>query len=417
MRCAPAVRCGGSAALGASARSPACACSRSPILDAAIGRCSSRSTVSSPCLAATHRRVCPVAKPCARWPTSSPARRRSSLPASVATAAAQLLPFQLEPLLALRTGVAARVLIADHVGLGKTVQAALIARDLLASRPGASILIAHAGRPARSVAGRASRSRRRRVARDRRRRAAIAVRRAPGRRQPVAAGPVVLASIDFVKQTDVLHGLRALVWDLLVVDEAHPLTIGSERLAAGRQLAARSAPPRPADGHAAQRRRGTLPCAVRSRPALVGRRARGVPPYPHRRGRRQSSAHAEARGHAVLRRTAPARIGSSATPAASGPMRRRPPAAPARMAMTVLFRRAASSPASLVRSLERRRALLTPGHDGVQSRLPFGADDRSRSGRRGRGARWHPGGTGPRHRTRAHLAEPAHRRGTGGDAR
>ena len=37
-----------------------------------------------------------------------------------------LLPFQLEPALAVTHGMAARILIADEVGLGKTIQAALI---------------------------------------------------------------------------------------------------------------------------------------------------------------------------------------------------------------------------------------------------------------------------------------------------
>ena len=42
-----------------------------------------------------------------------------------------LLPFQLEPALAVTHGMAARILIADEVGLGKTIQAALVIAEIL----------------------------------------------------------------------------------------------------------------------------------------------------------------------------------------------------------------------------------------------------------------------------------------------
>src|SRR5216684_751016 len=42
-----------------------------------------------------------------------------------------LLPYQLEPALAVLRGVTTRLLLADEVGLGKTVQAALITAELL----------------------------------------------------------------------------------------------------------------------------------------------------------------------------------------------------------------------------------------------------------------------------------------------
>ena len=42
-----------------------------------------------------------------------------------------LMPYQLEPALALLSGLGSRVLIADDVGLGKTVQAMLAAAELL----------------------------------------------------------------------------------------------------------------------------------------------------------------------------------------------------------------------------------------------------------------------------------------------
>ena len=47
-----------------------------------------------------------------------------------AAASIDVLPFQLEPALAIVRGLASRLLIADEVGLGKTIQAALILAEL-----------------------------------------------------------------------------------------------------------------------------------------------------------------------------------------------------------------------------------------------------------------------------------------------
>src|SRR5262249_49522945 len=48
------------------------------------------------------------------------------------TAALDLLPDQLEPALAVVCGLATRLLLADEVGLGKTIQAALVVSELIA---------------------------------------------------------------------------------------------------------------------------------------------------------------------------------------------------------------------------------------------------------------------------------------------
>ena len=47
-----------------------------------------------------------------------------------------LMPHQLEPALAIVHGRGTRILIADEVGLGKTVQAALIVAELKVARRG-----------------------------------------------------------------------------------------------------------------------------------------------------------------------------------------------------------------------------------------------------------------------------------------
>src|SRR4029453_12660241 len=51
-----------------------------------------------------------------------------------------LMSFQLEPAMAVTHGVASRILIADEVGLGKTIQAALIVAEILERRRHARVL-------------------------------------------------------------------------------------------------------------------------------------------------------------------------------------------------------------------------------------------------------------------------------------
>ena len=69
------------------------------------------------------------AAPAAR--RSRPASRQDRC-ATAATAAIDLLPHQLEPALAIVRGHGTRLLLADEVGLGKTIQAGLIVAELLA---------------------------------------------------------------------------------------------------------------------------------------------------------------------------------------------------------------------------------------------------------------------------------------------
>lgn len=60
---------------------------------------------------------------------------------SAAAARMDILPHQLEPALAVLHGKGCRVLLADDVGLGKTIQAGLIVSELLARRAVARVLI------------------------------------------------------------------------------------------------------------------------------------------------------------------------------------------------------------------------------------------------------------------------------------
>lgn len=297
------------------------------------------------------------------------------LPASAAAAPARLLPFQLEPLLALRAGLAARVLIADRVGLGKTIQAALIARDLLATHRRASILIlTPAGLRDQWIAELKSRTGLDAWLADadtlRLRGAAL-----PPSVSPWRAGPIVISSIDFVKQPEIRRGVDRLLWDLLIVDEAHTLTRGTDRLAAADAIARRSdrvvlLTATPHDGRdEGFRALCELGRTSRADALAVFRRSRAAAETIPRRVTRRLAVHpsrAERRLHALLEAYAE-RVWRAGQAAAG-----------ARLAMTVLFKRAASSAASLAQSLERRRALVveaTAGAtDGEQPALPLEGD-------------------------------------------
>ena len=121
------------------------------------------------------------------------------------------------------------MLIADEVGLGKTIQAALVLAEIRAREPAArALVITPAGL-------------REQWARELAERFAIpaAILDAPALRQAVAslpdgvnpweASPVVITSLDFIKQPEVSRSLDRTIWDLLVVDEAHMAATARER--------------------------------------------------------------------------------------------------------------------------------------------------------------------------------------------
>ena len=286
----------------------------------------------------------------------------AGVPVAVAPMPIDLLPFQLAPLLALRDGTTARVLIADAVGLGKTIQAALIIRDLIARQPSATVII---------VVPAGLREQWRVELRDRAgldpaivdaaRLAALATDLPPGT-SPWRLLPLAIVSIDVVKQADVRHGLDTTTWDLCVVDEAHLLTPGTARARAASGLAERSrrlvlltATPHDGDhGHfRALCELGRLtprdPIAVFSR---TRQEVGATLPSGHPRHRRilVRLSTAEAHLHVLLERYV-AKVWRSDAPAA------------ARLAMTVLLKRAASGPWALAQSLARRQQLLATAPD------------------------------------------------------
>ncbi len=139
-----------------------------------------------------------------------------------------LWPWQLEPALAVLDGTT-RLLLADAVGMGKTVQAGLIVAELMARGWAARTLIltppglrhtwaaefAERFGLTATILGHDERWRQT---------------RAPGDgSDPWMGGPIVVSSIDLVKRAEIRAAVEYRPLDVLVVDEAHHLTPGTDR--------------------------------------------------------------------------------------------------------------------------------------------------------------------------------------------
>jgi len=148
-----------------------------------------------------------------RWRHDAKSTLAEALPSptslrTVANADVTILPFQLEPALALTHGLGTRVLIADAVGLGKTIQAAIIVAEILArAHEGHALVLCPAGLRDQWSAELDSRFHLRASILDS---ATLACRPAgaDARLNPWAARSVVIASIDYVKRAEVLRGLE-----------------------------------------------------------------------------------------------------------------------------------------------------------------------------------------------------------------
>jgi superfamily II DNA or RNA helicase len=298
-----------------------------------------------------------------------------------------LIPFQLEPALALIRGEGCRFLIADGVGLGKTVQAGLMIAEVLARRPDARVLVispaalreqwqhelaTRFGLEAAvlDAAGVA------RVAAD-----------LPAGINPWAVRRIIVTSIDYIKRPEVMRSLEALTWDFVAFDEAHNLAGRSDRAAAAQAVGRRScavalltATPHSGDDKAFHRlcSIGDITHAGRERP----RRSSGYPLLMFRRTRADAGIAASRR--TTLLRVRPTAAETAMHAALMAYARRAWVESGAKLAMTVLTRRACSSAGSLARSVERRLALLEDApQDEAQLHLPFAdasADDEEPGG-------------------------------------
>ena len=284
-----------------------------------------------------------------------------------------LIPFQLEPALALARGDGCRFLIADAVGLGKTVQGGLMVAEVLQRKPDARVLVIS---PA-ALRDQWSAELRSRFRVDAEVLDAAGVARltarVPAGVNPWSVQSVVITSIDFIKRPEVMRSLESLIWDLVVFDEAHHLAGRSDRAAAAaaignraRALVLLTATPHSGDDEAFGRlcNVGNVKHAY---PLLVFRRTRtdvGMATSRRTTLLRVRPTPAEATMHAAL--TAYARLvwnQAAGGGASSG----------ARLAMSVLARRACSSAGSLARSIERRITLLEDSGPGLAAQfdLPF----------------------------------------------
>ena len=287
------------------------------------------------------------------------------------TADLALIPFQLEPVMALVRGEACRFLIADGVGLGKTVQAGLIIAEALARDPGARAIVIspaalreqwrhelttrfHLEVELFDAAGVA------RVAAN-----------LPTGINPWALPSIIVTSIDYLKRPEVMRSLESLTWDVAAFDEAHHLGGRSDRAAAAQAVGERAravvlltATPHAGDDLAFQRLCG-IGDVGNGYPLAVFRRTRADAGLAGRRTTRTlrvRPSSAETAMHAALVTYGRRAWAESSADHTSG----------IRLAMAVLGRRACSSAGSLARSLERRLQLLqgTAGNT-TQLDLPF----------------------------------------------
>ncbi len=285
----------------------------------------------------------------------------------------RIFGYQLEPALAIVGGHASRVLLADDVGLGKTIQAGLILAELRARNAlTRALILAPAGlrdqwaaelhdrfalEAARMDAGVLS----------------TLQRTLPPWVNPWTLPGISIVSIDLLKRGELLPQLEQVTWDAVIVDEAHHASRGTDRHAAATLACARArvvvlvtATPHYGDAAAFNDlcRLGTLDGDVR-------------PLKTFRRRRRDVTVTAPARVRVVLARSTPAerslhallRAYASRVRAESGG------SAAARLAMIVLRKRALSGPAPLARSLARRLDALAEAASTGTRQLAFDFED------------------------------------------
>ena len=159
---------------------------------------------------------------------------------TAASARIELLPYQLEPTLALLQGHGARLLIADEVGLGKTVQAMLAVAELRARGVVSRVLVlCPAGLREQWADECATRFDLPLAILDHAGVRRVGSRHPPGV-NPWRLEPLAVASIDYVKRPEVLPAVLQAHWDLVIVDEAHGTCGDSDRRDAVSRLCARA---------------------------------------------------------------------------------------------------------------------------------------------------------------------------------
>ncbi len=275
--------------------------------------------------------------------------------ASVVDADIAILPHQLEPALAFLHG-ARRVLVADDVGLGKTIQAGLVIAELLRRDAAAHVLVlvpaaladqwtAELHARFRIVAARADARALEESARSRARGA-----------NPWDRPGVFVTSLDYLKQPHVMDSLPPRPWDLAVVDEAHGVCGDSDRHQACHEMLSRSRrclllTATPHSGDETRFARLIELGALDGDGLTIFRRSRQDVRLPVRRLVRWQGVTLSPAEHRVL---ATLRAFEAAVLRAAGAAGR----ATALLLLSVLRKRALSTMAALGRSLDRRLAWL-----------------------------------------------------------
>ncbi len=308
----------------------------------------------------------------AAWPSTAWPALPVAAPVDLPVA---LLPHQLSPALAVVRGASTRVLLADAVGQGKTIEVGLILREL-ATRGAADRVLVLTPLTLRDQ-WRQELGSRCRLDADVIDRVALRARdrHTPSGLSPFQAPGIVLLSIDLAKQPDLLARLVSLCWDVLVIDEAHGVSGDSARTAAAAALGTRArivmlltATPHAGDADTFARL-----CAIG--------RLDDEPPaiwFRHRPARKAGSGPPKSRDVAARRS-----VEERACALALGRYLRRldqadSPASP--LIALVLRKRALSSPAALAASLRHRMAWLDRQDTPVeQPGLPF-SDEESEPG-------------------------------------
>ncbi len=294
----------------------------------------------------------------------------------VAASAINLLPYQLEPALAIFRHGATRVLIADEVGLGKTIEAGVVVRELAVRQDDARTLIVTPAALREQwrqellahfeiAAVNADASWLRRSART-----------LPPDVNPWSLPGVYIASFDFLKRAEALRPVEDTVWDLVVVDEAHAAAPATDRRAAvdavtsrGRLVVLLTATPHNGDPEQFESlcRIGSgsdgtpIVFFQRSRTAVGGDLRRRTAMLPVR------LSSAERRMHRLVERYA-ARIHSAARTRGDSQ---------ATLAAVMLRKRALSGATALLLTATRRRALLSGSEQKCEQQLllPLGDED------------------------------------------
>ena len=317
---------------------------------------------------------------------------------AAARANVDLLPHQFEPALAVVRHGARRLLLADAVGLGKTIEAGLVLAELRArSALDRALVLAPPGLCDQWCAELSGRFGLDCVVADARwlrgLRAAL-----PASLNPWSVPGIRVASLDFAKRPEVRRGIEYVAWDAVVVDEAHLAAGDSERRAAAHAFAARArfvllltATPHSGDtgtfhalcgigaltaGGSAARSRGAF------RPPDAGCETASVDPIVmFRRNREEAGFVRTRRVHLHRVRPAPAELAvrrqlddyiRTVWARRAGPGVR-----DARLAMIVLLKRSLSGMGPLHRSLVTRLDRLgeAPGSPALQLPLFWDGDD------------------------------------------